>query len=1047
MKRICLAVLFTAFLSSILSGQPVWTEVSTRDSIALDFSDNIKSMAIDSSGNVYVAINDPGSSLPGQCFVSKWNGHRWTQMQYNSRVTYIAIDKTGTLYGVGDTSFHYGDPRAYIGKWDGNSWVNVTASAPPILQTRSSLTALTSDSHGNLYAAGFIADSTYAIKRSFVIKWDGTVWTLLDTSAAILNSPINTLTIDRNGIVYAAGQIGDAADSGYVARWDGFVWSKVGTGSTRLGCNGQIYALTTDSSGNLYAAGQFHSATKYDVARWDGTHWANLGTGRGAFPKSTIITTLIFDDNGGLNAGGIIPQQWGPYNDGYNRMVRWNGTYWYEPDSGWGGLNAVGQLNSAGDISCMARDLSGKIYCAGKFISVFGHSYVATWDGVHWGDISPGSKSFSGYAGPIVTDTAGHIFASVYQAGTNPYARGARYFVAVWDGYKWDELGKGANGLHANSNITQLAWDASGNLYAVGSFSDSIGCWNGGCSQAGNFYVAKWDGTRWSQVGSRTNTFPGSSNVNQGTAQRITSMVIDKNSNIYIAGTIWDANGRKYVAKWDGNTWSELGTGSAALNANWTINTLALDRQGNVYAGGSFTTDSVSPNEGYYYIAKWDGHSWSRLGHLDTAGMGLITSVIVDGAGTVYAARSITSSGSSTASRVMAWHGQSWTYLGDSLTNGNAAPLVWISRDPSDNIYAVGTMSFNSPLGYHNASRWTDTGWVDFYTPVLAPIYTPLYVDGSGTAYTSVAQNLGIEHYGVFKMTGFATAAVDQDICIVSIDTAILKPVVTWEKANKYATRAYDIYRAPTPATNYALVGHIDRDSLSQWVDTTAHPDSMSYRYRIVVRDTCGMQDGFSPYHQTIYLSYADSGRFMWTPYVVEGGANPVSSYDLYCDSLGNGNWHLQNAYPNTQTTATISNFVADTNSRYMIVANLINVCHPTRDVTAIYSNILQHITESVDTTAIIDTTTIDTTTTGIALAAALQITIRPNPAHDHFIVSTNNVAQKDITITDLLGQIVYHDVIEKEMVTVDTREWPSGVYTCYIQTQTQIKKAKVVKR
>jgi hypothetical protein len=60
------------------------------------------------------------------------------------------------------------------------------------------------------------------------------------------------------------------------------------------------------------------------------------------------------------------------------------------------------------------------------------------------------------------------------------------------------------------------------------------------------------------------------------------------------------------IAKWDGSSWSALGSGT-----NVSVNALGFGLDSNLYAGGSFTSaGDVSAN----YLAKWDGSSWSALG-------------------------------------------------------------------------------------------------------------------------------------------------------------------------------------------------------------------------------------------------------------------------------------------------------------------------------------------------------------------------------------------------------------------------------------------------
>ena len=64
------------------------------------------------------------------------------------------------------------------------------------------------------------------------------------------------------------------------------------------------------------------------------------------------------------------------------------------------------------------------------------------------------------------------------------------------------------------------------------------------------------------------------------------------------------------IARWDGNSWSALGSGIDRSFPSPYVNALAV-LGSNVYAGGAFTTAGGLPAN---YIAKWDGSNWSALG-------------------------------------------------------------------------------------------------------------------------------------------------------------------------------------------------------------------------------------------------------------------------------------------------------------------------------------------------------------------------------------------------------------------------------------------------
>ena len=62
---------------------------------------------------------------------------------------------------------------------------------------------------------------------------------------------------------------------------------------------------------------------------------------------------------------------------------------------------------------------------------------------------------------------------------------------------------------------------------------------------------------------------------------RIRSVCSDAAGNIYTAGDFTNASGNCYIAKYDGTSWSELG-GLNGLSANFPIHSVTVDAAGNV---------------------------------------------------------------------------------------------------------------------------------------------------------------------------------------------------------------------------------------------------------------------------------------------------------------------------------------------------------------------------------------------------------------------------------------------------------------------------------
>ncbi len=251
------------------------------------------------------------------------------------------------------------------------------------------------------------------------------------------------------------------------------------------------------------------------------------------------------------------------------------------------GTNATG-LNSSGLLWTLCADGLNNIYAAGAVDKNAPGFDVMKWDGNNWAELGgTASLSANGFIYSLCSDAANNIYA----AGNfkNGVGANAKYYVAKWNGSTWSELG-GTGALGAGGAIQSIAVNAAGNLYAGGYFTNA----------SGKYYVAQWNGSAWSELGG-ANALAANDNIEK--------VYVDAAGNVYAAGRFTNAGGQRYVAKWNGTTWSELGTGTNALNANNIIKAITGDAAGNIYAAGLFTSTA-----GAFYVAKWNGTTWSELG-------------------------------------------------------------------------------------------------------------------------------------------------------------------------------------------------------------------------------------------------------------------------------------------------------------------------------------------------------------------------------------------------------------------------------------------------
>jgi len=157
-------------------------------------------------------------------------------------------------------------------------------------------------------------------------------------------------------------------------------------------------------------------------------------------------------------------------------------------------------------------------------------------------------------------------------------------YIAKWNGSTWSPLGSGMNDW-----VYALAVSGS-ELYAGGQFTMAGGL-------AANC-IAKWNGSAWSPLGS-------------GMSSNVYALAVS-GSELYAGGYFTNAGGvaANYIAKWNGSAWSALGSGMGPWYYFITVNALAVSGS-DLYCGGVFyTAGGVAAS----LIAKWDGSAWSGLG-------------------------------------------------------------------------------------------------------------------------------------------------------------------------------------------------------------------------------------------------------------------------------------------------------------------------------------------------------------------------------------------------------------------------------------------------
>lgn len=501
-----------------------------------------------------------------------------------------------------------------------------------------------------------------------------------------INGQVNALVVSGTD-VYVGGfftAVGASAIPNIV-KWNGSSWSALGAG-----LNGGVRAMVLSGT-DLYVGGAFTTAggsPANRIAKWSGTAWSTLGTGMSDEVNAlAMVGSTLYAGGAFTTAGGTT----------VNRIAQWNGTSWGVIGTGMNGtVHALAAAN-------------GTLYAGGDFTTAGGTTVnrIARWNGTAWSGFGTGAnQTVRALAATGSTVYAGGNFNTINGVAANR--------IAYWNGSAWTALGVGV-GASANEAVFSLTLVGT-TLYVGGGFTTA-----GGLTVN---RIAKWSGSAWSALGTGfdngwvyalavagTDVYAGGSNTSLG---------------FYgpLGGTT------RYLARWNGSTWSTLGTGGA----NGTICALTVAGT-DVYVGGAFTTiGGVAAN----YVAKWNGSVWSALG---TGTNQQVMSLAVLGTD-LYAGGWFTAAGGVSAQHIAKWNGTAWSALGQGMNSDVLALAV-----SGSTLYAGGRFTSAGGISAEGVARWNGTSWsalgagVNGWVHALAVNGSTVYAGGEFTSAGGVSAN------------------------------------------------------------------------------------------------------------------------------------------------------------------------------------------------------------------------------------------------------------------------------------------------------------------
>jgi len=677
---------------------------------------------------------------------------------------YTLLLHQGVLYVGGDFLFAGSTLANNIAQWDGTTWSALeTGTAGPVY-------AMTVRADQLIVAGGFRSAGPEVARN--IAQWGlaSATWSRLGDYEGFNDTVYALATI--GGDVYIGGRFtrtvaGTPVNASRVARWNGARMQAVGSGVDR-----PVRAMAVRDT-MLFVGGEFLQAggtAALRIATWNGSAWEPLGAGFNGDVRSILADSHGLVVGGGFTMSGAssmrhiaqwnpVASRWESVSGGFdapvNALARLEGELyaagrfrfassnpqnsiarlvsgaWTELDAG------IGDKNPPEVFALAASDTS--LYVGGRFLiaGTLTAYNLAEWTGTAWRTIGKHSRTASSASG-----VDGGVFAivvhgdNVYIGGDFEHAGGvpARH-VARWDAVEaqWSPLGSGVGGSSAFVRSMEIV---DGDLYVGGIFDLA-----GGIPVSG---IARWNITSesWSALG--------------GGVGGLTPYVFalhEHAGDLYVAGAFTQAGGveANRIAKWDGATWSPIGTGVRGDTVYVYVTAISFLAD-QLYIGGTFTYVADRPIP---FLARWDGISWNEVG----GGVNAQVSALESIGGKLYVGGDFTRTGSDSARHAAIWDGSGWSRMG----TGTDGPVQAFAQAPNGAVFVAGDFQHAGPATAANIAIWDGSLWSGAGGGTNGPIRTialaseDLYVGGD----FSVAGGLKVNNIARFDGVGYSALGSD----------------------------------------------------------------------------------------------------------------------------------------------------------------------------------------------------------------------------------------------------------------------------------------------
>nr|WP_154890261.1 S-layer homology domain-containing protein [Paenibacillus xylanexedens] len=545
-----------------------WKKVGGGAGSGLGEFNNPTAVAVDSSGNVYVA--DSGNHRIQKLTLSTNTWSEWKKVgggnglglgEFNNPRG-VAVDSSGNVY-VADSSNH----RIQKLTLSTNTWSvwkkpSAGAVAGNGLGEFNFPNGVAVDSSGNVY----VGDSNnHRIQKLTLSTNTWSEWKKLGGGAGAGLGEFNTpraVAVDGSGNIYVADTGNHRIQKLNAATGTWSEWVKNGGGSgNSLGEFINPNGVAVDNSGNVYVADDSNRIQKLTAANNTWSEWSVLGPVNGISPgEFTFPRGVAVDSSGNVYVADTSNHRIQKLNKSTNTWSEWKKV-------GGGNGSGLGEFYNPFGV---AVDSSGNVYVADSGNHRIQKLTLSTNTWSEWKKDGGGTGTSLGeFNTPygVAVDLNGNVY--VADSGNHRIQK-LTLSTNTWS--EWKKVGGGnGSGLGEFSVPGAVAVDLNGNVYVADSGNHRI--------QKLTLSANTW--SEWKKVG-------GGAGAGLGEFNTPRAVAVDGSGNIYVADT---GNHRIQKLNAGSGTWSEwLKSGGGSGNGLGEFNTpygVAVDSSGNVYVADS----------------------------------------------------------------------------------------------------------------------------------------------------------------------------------------------------------------------------------------------------------------------------------------------------------------------------------------------------------------------------------------------------------------------------------------------------------------------------